>query len=61
MKEVKNPEKKILGITHCNCRERAEKVRDLILSKISVKDVVILDTRGISTIYANDGGVIVVI
>ena len=61
VKEVKNPEKKILGITHCNCRERAEKVRDLILSKISVKDVVILDTRGISTIYANDGGVIVVI
>lgn len=60
-KDVKDPEKKVLGISHCNCRERAEKVRDIILSKINVKDVIILDTRGISTMYANDGGVIVAI
>lgn len=59
--DVKNPERKVLGIAHCNCPERAEIVRDAILERIQVKDSFILDTRGVSTMYANDGGVIVVI
>ena len=29
--------------------------------RITVKDAILLDTRGISSMYANDGGVIVVI
>ncbi len=58
-KEAKNPQEKTLMITHCNCPERAERVREMILSRISVKDVVIMDTRGVSSMYANDGGVIV--
>lgn len=61
VKEVENPEEKILGISNCNCRERAERVRDMVLEKIKVKDVVIVDTRGISTTYANDGGIIAII
>ena len=52
---------KVLGITHCNCPARAEIVKDAILKRIPVKDVVLLDTAGVSTMYANDGGVIVVI
>lgn len=58
---VKNSEDRLLGITHCNCRERALMVRDAILEKIPVKGVVLLDTAGLSSTYANDGGVIVVI
>lgn len=58
---VKNSEDRLLGITHCNCKERALMVRDAILAKIPVKGVVLLDTAGLSTTYANDGGVIVVI
>ena len=46
-------------ITHCNCPERAEKVKEMILAKIHVKDVLVMDTRGVSSMYANDGGVIV--
>ena len=61
VKNVKEPEKKVLGISHCNCPERAEIVRDAILERIHVKDSFILDTRGVSSMYANDGGVIVVI
>lgn len=57
---LENPEKKILGISHCNCPERAETVKALIQEKITVKDIIILDTRGISSVYANDGGIIVV-
>lgn len=58
-KEAVNPEDKTLMITHCNCRERAESVKNMILDKISCKDVLIMDTRGVSSMYANDGGVIV--
>lgn len=61
VKEAENPEEKVLGISHCNCPERAERVRDMILEKVKVKDVVIVNTRGLSTTYANDGGVIAVI
>mgnify|MGYP001858878141 CR=1 FL=1 len=61
VKDVREPEKKVLAISHCNCPERAEIVRDAILERIHVKDSFILDTRGVSSMYANDGGVIVVI
>ena len=58
---AEEPEKKKLIITHCNCPERAEKVRSLILEKIKVSQVLIMDMAGISSMYANDGGVIVTI
>ncbi|MBS6194344.1 MAG: DegV family protein [Clostridiales bacterium] len=54
-------ENKVLGISNCNCRERAELVKNAICERIKVKDVVILDTAGVSTMYANDGGIIVVL
>ncbi len=56
-----DPENRILGISHCNCPERAEIVRERILNRMRVKDVVLLPTGGLSTIYANDGGIIVAI
>ena len=58
-KEAVNPQEKTLMITHCNCPERARRVKEMVLSKISVKDVLIMDTKGVSSMYANDGGVIV--
>ena len=59
--DLKNSKDKILAIAHCNCRDRAEAVKNMILEKINVKDVIILDTAGISSMYAADGGVIVVV
>jgi fatty acid-binding protein DegV len=61
VKDVKDPENKILAISHCNCMQRALEVKDMLLEKINVKNIVILDTSGISTMYANDGGVVVAI
>ena len=52
---------KNLAIAHCNCPERAEEVEKMLLSKIEVKSSFIVDTAGISSMYANDGGIIVVI
>lgn len=60
-KEAVNPQEKTLMITHCNCPERAESVKKMILEKIQCRDVLIMDTKGVSSMYANDGGVIVTI
>ena len=56
-----NPEQKVLGISFTNCHDRAIMVRDAILSKIHIREVVMVETAGLSTTYANDGGIIVVI
>ena len=58
---IKNPKEKILAISHCNCQNRANDVKMMIEQKISLKKIIILDTRGISSMYANDGGIIVVV
>lgn len=59
----KTPDSKnrVLAISHCNCAERAEIVKDALLARMQVKDAIILDTAGVSSMYANDGGIIVVI
>ena len=61
VERTKNPEERILGISFCNCPERAEIVRDELLNRMNVRDVIVLPTGGVSTIYANDGGIIVAI
>ncbi|MBP3595710.1 MAG: DegV family protein [Lachnospiraceae bacterium] len=50
---------KIVGISHCNNRERAEMVKREILKRLPFKDCIIVDTAGVATLYANDGGIIV--
>ena len=61
LSRVKNPEQKILAISHCNCPERAEAVRKMLLEKLNVKSSIVLNTRGVSSLYAGDGGIIVVL
>ena len=61
VEQTESSQEKVLAISHCNCRERAEMVKDAIVKRIPVKDVVLLDTAGVSTMYANDGGIIVAI
>ncbi|MDD7267723.1 MAG: DegV family protein [Lachnospiraceae bacterium] len=58
---VKNPEHKILAISHCSNAEAAEQLKLMVMEKITLKDVIILDTHGISTVYAGKGGVIAVV
>ena len=61
VENVEDPETKVLGITHCNCSARGEMVKNAILERIKVKDVILLDTAGVSSLYASDGGIIVVL
>ena len=61
VESLKDSKEKILAISHCNCRERAEQVKHMLESKAEFKDIIVLDTRGISSMYASDGGIIVVV
>ena len=53
------PEEKILAIAHCNCPERAAEMERLLRDRLKFKDCFIVDTAGISSMYANDGGIII--
>ena len=56
--DVVKPSEKIIGISHCNNHERAEFVKGEILKRIPFKDCFIVDTAGVSSMYANEGGII---
>ena len=49
---------KRLAIVHCNCLERAYHLRELTLKQCQFSEILISETGGISTVYANDGGVV---
>lgn len=59
VKEIGSTEGRKLIITHCNAPERAEQVKALITRLAKFEEIIIMDTRGLSSLYANDGGVIV--
>ena len=59
VKEIGSTEGRKLIITHCNAPERAKQVKELITKLAKFEEVIIMVTRGLSSLYANDGGVIV--
>ena len=59
-KKSSDPQEHMVGIAHCNCLQRAEMVKEEIIKRLPFKDVVLVNTAGVSTMYANDGGIIVV-
>ena len=61
VKECSNPEDRVLSIAHCNAGERAETVKNHLMSMANFKDVYLVDTAGVSTMYANDGGIIIAV
>lgn len=56
-----NPKEKILAISHCNCPERARAAVDKIKQMAEFKRIIVVDTAGISSMYASDGGIIMVV
>lgn len=57
--EVKEPSLRRLIITHCNAPQRAEQVKKMVQERVPFRECIIMDTCGVSSMYANDGGVIV--
>lgn len=58
---TKDCSERILAISHCNCPQRAEFVKEQILKLAKFKAVVVVNTAGVSSMYANDGGVILAV
>ena len=56
--DVIKPSEKIIGIAHCNNHERALFVKEEILKRVPFKDCFIVNTAGVSSMYANEGGII---
>lgn len=54
-------EHRVLAISHCNCAERAQLLKEALQERMRLAKIIILDTAGVSSMYANDGGVIVVV
>jgi DegV family protein with EDD domain len=54
----KNLDEKVLGIAHCNAFEKAEYIKDEAAKKYNFREIIIVETAGISTVYANEGGIV---
>ncbi|HLR21459.1 MAG TPA: DegV family protein [Tissierellaceae bacterium] len=49
---------KVLAIAHANASSKARDLKEQIEKKYNFKEVIIVETKGLSTAYANDGGII---
>lgn len=58
---TENCKEKILAISHCNCPDTAKLLKETMQKLAKFKDIKIVETRGISSMYASDGGVILVL
>ena len=56
--DPEHPGRKLV-ISHCNCLERAFQVKKMLEEKCRLSDILIVDAKGITTVYANDGGIVV--
>lgn len=61
IEKTKDCENRILAISHCNCPQRALAVKEKIEKLAKFKKIIIINTAGVSTMYANDGGVIIAV
>ncbi|MFZ5353056.1 MAG: DegV family protein [Bacillota bacterium] len=52
-------EEKVLGIAHCNCLQRAVEFKEEVMKKYKFKDVFIVEMAGLSSTYADDGGLVI--
>jgi len=55
---ARNTEEKILAISHCNNPERAQMLKEEIEKKCSFKDIIIVQTAGLSSLYVDNQGII---
>ena len=60
-REVKDPLEKRVTIAHCNNLERAKLVEKELTKDLEFKEILIVETAGVSTLYANDGGIVVAV
>lgn len=52
---------RVIGITHVKAYKKAIALKEEIMAQITPKDIIIQECRGVTTVYANRGGVIVAV
>lgn len=57
-RDAVNMTETVLAITHVNARAKAEELCDKIKSLFTFKEVIIFQASGLSTVYADDGGIV---
>ncbi|QVK17445.1 DegV family protein [Mycoplasmatota bacterium] len=57
--EIHDFSDRILGIAHCNCLDKAIALKDKVLEKYNFKDIFIVEMQGLSSTYADDGGIVI--
>ena len=61
LKKTINPQEKIFAISHCNAPKRAQEAAKKVQEIGNFKEIFIMDTAGISSMYASDGGIIMAV
>lgn len=61
IEKTPDSEDKTLAISHCNCPARAQVLKEAFEERMKLAKIIVLDTAGVSSMYANDGGVIVAV
>lgn len=59
--KTKNPQDKIFAISHCNAAKRAQAAAEKVRRIGNFKEVFVIDTAGVSSLYASDGGIIMAV
>ena len=59
IEEIKIGKQEMLVISHCSCLERAEALKDELITIFPTLDVRISNTGGIATLYAGNQGIVV--
>ena len=60
VERMNKPEEKTVAIVHCNNEARAQFVKEEIEKRTKVKEIIILPSSGVSTLYAAQGGIMLV-
>lgn len=60
VERMNKSEEKTVAIVHCNNEARAQFVKEEIEKRTKVKEIIILPSSGVSTLYAAQGGIILV-
>lgn len=58
-KELPAPETRRVVVAHCNCPQRAEFTRAELLKRAAFREVLVVPTAGVSSLYACDGGIVI--
>ncbi len=59
IKAGKESGRRLVAISHCNCLDRAIKAKEILEEEGIFEKIYIMDTAGVSTMYANDGGIVI--